>query len=140
MCGAIMWAVASFVPAASVSLPKGLRVIVAVALVAIGTVVGLLGVLAFRNARTTVNPFTPDAAALLVTTGVYGISRNPMYLGLLLVLSGWAVALANALNVAVLIGFLAYMNRFQIIPEERALATHFGEGFESYAKCVRRWL
>ena len=63
-----------------------------------------------------------------------------MYLGFLLALGGWAIFLANAVSALLLPLFVLYMNRFQIAPEERALAARFGQQFEDYRRSVRRWL
>ena len=68
------------------------------------------------------------------------MTRNPMYLGFLLVLLGWAIYLSNVLAFLLLPAFILYMNRFQIYPEEKALASLFGEEFASYKSRVRRWL
>ena len=76
----------------------------------------------------------------VVASGVYRHSRNPMYLGLLLVLSGWALYLSNAAPALLLPAFVGYMNRFQIEPEERILAAKFGAPFTDYVAAVRRWL
>jgi protein-S-isoprenylcysteine O-methyltransferase Ste14 len=76
----------------------------------------------------------------MVTSGVYGVSRNPMYVGFLLVLIGWAAFLSHALAFALLPLFVAYMNRFQIEPEERALSAKFGGQFQEYRRSVRRWV
>jgi protein-S-isoprenylcysteine O-methyltransferase Ste14 len=103
-------------------------------------VVAVAGVLEFRRARTTVNPTTPQAATSMVRSGIYRHTRNPMYLGMLLVLAGWAVWLASLAAVAVLPVFVLYLNRLQIEPEERALASRFGADFEEYRRSVRRWL
>jgi protein-S-isoprenylcysteine O-methyltransferase Ste14 len=100
----------------------------------------LAGVASFRRARTTVNPMRPDAAASLVRSGIYRFTRNPMYLGMALVLLAWGVWLANALSLALVASFVLYMNRFQIAPEERALAGLFGPDFEQYRRSVRRWI
>jgi protein-S-isoprenylcysteine O-methyltransferase Ste14 len=75
-----------------------------------------------------------------VRSGVYSFTRNPMYLGFLLVLVGWATFLSNALAFLILPAFILYMNRFQIEPEERALASLFAEEFVAYKSRVRRWL
>src|SRR4051794_22693376 len=69
---------------------------IALALFALGTGVAFAGVIAFRHMRTTVNPLTPSASSVVVSSGVYRVSRNPMYLGFLLALAGWAVYLSNA--------------------------------------------
>jgi protein-S-isoprenylcysteine O-methyltransferase Ste14 len=82
----------------------------------------------------------PGASSSLVIRGVYTLTRNPMYLGFLLVLVGWAVFLSNTLAFLLLPVFILYMNRFQITPEERALASLFGQEFVVYKSRVRRWL
>jgi protein-S-isoprenylcysteine O-methyltransferase Ste14 len=76
----------------------------------------------------------------MVTSGVYRHTRNPMYLGMLCLLGAWAAWLGNAAALLGLPAFVAYMNRFQIAPEERALAQRFGAAFDAYAARVRRWL
>jgi len=105
-----------------------------------GAVVSILGVASFRRARTTVNPMTPESATSLVTTGIYHWSRNPMYLGFLLILCGLAYYLSNALAAALLPGFVLYLTRFQIRPEEKALEARFGPEFAAYKGRVRRWI
>jgi protein-S-isoprenylcysteine O-methyltransferase Ste14 len=72
--------------------------------------------------------------------GVYRISRNPMYLGFLLALAGWAVYLSNAGAAVLVPAFVAYMTQFQIKPEERALLAKFDSEFAQYTSRVRRWL
>lgn len=105
-----------------------------------GAAVCVGGVLAFREARTTVDPTRPDMASTLVRSGVYRFTRNPMYLGFLLVLGGLAFVVANWLALAVALCFVPYMNRFQIEPEERALESLFGVEFNRFRSEVRRWL
>ena len=92
------------------------------------------------RARTTINPVKPSSASSLVITGIYRLTRNPMYLGSLFILLGWAVFLANVLAFLLLPGFVLYINRFQIIPEETALSGIFGSEFATYKANVRRWL
>lgn len=132
-----MAAIACTVPA-SIAIPG--RLIIAVAFVLMGAAVALAGVMAFRLHKTTVNPLTPDQSSTLVAIGIYRVSRNPMYLGFLLALLGWSVYLSNWASALALPVFVAYMNRFQIQPEERALTRRFGPRFVAYAKSVRRWL
>lgn len=105
-----------------------------------GVVIALLGVVAFRRAKTTVDPRYPEQATSLVIGGVYRRTRNPMYLGMLLVLLAWALYLGSGLSFVVLIGFVAYMTRFQIIPEERFMTQSFGDAYTRYQQTVRRWL
>lgn len=105
-----------------------------------GGVLDLLGVLAFYRAKTTVNPLNPAGTSAIVQNGVYRCTRNPMYLGMLLVLTGFAVYLSTPLAFLLLPLFVAYLTRFQIIPEERILQDKFGEPYRRYASRVRRWI
>jgi protein-S-isoprenylcysteine O-methyltransferase Ste14 len=109
-------------------------------LAVLGAAVALGGVLSFRRAHTTVNPLKPETSAALVSTGVYSFTRNPMYLGMALVLLAWAVYLSSAWSLLGPLLFALYITRFQIVPEERALEGLFGESFAAYRKRVRRWL
>jgi protein-S-isoprenylcysteine O-methyltransferase Ste14 len=131
-------AILAYAAPASAEVPA--RLVVALALVLAGALVAAAGVVAFRRHKTTVNPFTPDQSSSLVTMGVYRFSRNPMYLGFLLALAGWAVYLASWPAALWLPAFVLYMNRFQIQPEERALLERFGQQFVTYSKTTRRWL
>lgn len=133
-----MWLVSMVSPACQVSLPS--RHLPALVLMAAGAGVALSGVLSFARAMTTVNPLKPETATALVESGIFRITRNPMYLGLLVVLLGWAVFLANGMALLMVPGFVLYMNRFQIAPEERALLARFGNVFANYTRRVRRWL
>ena len=82
----------------------------------------------------------PETTASIVTTGIYRVTRNPMYLGLAFVLMGWATYLANLAALLLVPAFVAYMTRFQIKPEERALLAKFGLSFAEYLAAVRRWI
>ncbi|MBF8270343.1 MAG: putative protein-S-isoprenylcysteine methyltransferase-like protein [Gammaproteobacteria bacterium] len=136
--GSGMWSGAQITPLVQVG--ESVRVVIALAFVVFGLAVTLLGVIAFRRVRTTVNPLQPEAASSLVIVGVYRYTRNPMYVGLASVLVGWAVYLSAPL---VLVGpalFVLFISRFQIIPEERVLSEKFGREFAEYQQKVRRWL
>ena len=133
-----LWGVDVQCPQATLSIPW--RRPLAVVIFATGFLCGVAGVLTFLKARTTVHPGRPEHAAVLVTRDIYRITRNPMYLGLLLMLAAWAMVLANGLAMALLPGFVFCMNRLQILPEERILRKKFGAEFEAYARTVRRWL
>lgn len=138
LLGALMWVAARSVPVLGFALPAGR--LIAAGLAAAGVIIALLGVASFRRARTTVNPLRPEAASALVVSGVFRLTRNPMYLGMLLVLLGWSVLLANALALLFATVFIPLMNRLQIAPEERILAATFGPAFTAYQSAVRRWL
>ena len=138
LTAALMWLVSRVGPAFDLRLPA--RRALALGLVVAGVVVSALGVVSFRRAGTTINPIKPETAGSLVVSGIYRRTRNPMYLGFLLGLAGWAVFLSNALAFIFLPVFVLYLNRFQIRPEERALASLFGIDFAAYQSKVRRWL
>ena len=133
-----MWFL-SRLPASPEALPV-VRLLLVVGLAAVGAAFSLSGVLAFRHAKTTVNPLKPESSSSLVTTGVYKITRNPMYAGMLFLLFAWAVFLWSVWSLLGPLGFAAYMGRFQIAPEERVLAGLFGAEYAEYKARVRRWL
>lgn len=105
-----------------------------------GAYVALMGVVQFKNAQTTVNPFTPDKSSVLVTNGVYAWSRNPMYLGLLCYLLALFVFFAAPIALIGPALFKIYMDRLQIHPEERFLTQLFGEHYLNYTSKVNRWI
>jgi protein-S-isoprenylcysteine O-methyltransferase Ste14 len=116
------------------------RMTIAILFVAAGLGVILAGVLAFRHHRTTVDPLHPDRASKLVRDGIYRWTRNPMYLGMLAILCGWAIWLAHPIALAGPVLLHGWLTRFQIIPEERALRQNFAADFADYSGKVRRWL
>jgi protein-S-isoprenylcysteine O-methyltransferase Ste14 len=134
---ALMWLVSAY-PVFTMAVPW--RSIFALILCTVGFAIVLAGALTFRRARTTVNPLTPEATTTIVTWGIYRLTRNPMYLGFLFALAGWATYLSNLLAFVFLPLFVWYMNRFQIVPEERALGDKFSDAFAAYKRSVRRWL
>lgn len=138
LTGILMRLASSVMPALAFPIPA--RVALAVALAVAGFVVASVAFFSFRRVRTTVDPRKPDEATNLVAAGLYKVTRNPMYLGLLLILTGWAIFLANAMAFVFLPVFVLYLNRFQIEPEERALALKFGAQYAAYRAKVRRWL
>lgn len=133
-----MWAIAHV----SLILPWSpiLRLSAAATVAVVGVAVALGGVWSFRRARTTVNPLRPEKTAALVSTGVYSFTRNPMYVGMALVLLAWAIYLSALASLVGPVLFVAYITRFQIVPEERVLDDLFGAAFAEYKRRVRRWL
>lgn len=105
----------------------------------LAVLIGFISVVHFFSKKTTVDPTKPEKASKLVSKGLFAYSRNPMYLGLLLFLLAWGLWLGNAFNILLAAGFVSYMNRFQIIPEENALSQRFGKEYQLYLKSVRRW-
>ena len=136
--GLLMWAGSHYV--ASIDAALSVRVIAALLVLCAGVFFSLAGVVSFRRAKTTVNPLKPETASALVSSGIYLYSRNPMYVGFAMFLTAWACYLASAFLLLGVLGFVLYMNRFQIAPEERALTALFGADFLAYQAKVRRWL
>ena len=106
----------------------------------IGTYFSVSALLLFRKAKTTVNPLQPQSATSLVVSGVFSLSRNPMYVGVAFILLAWSMYLGSSWALLGVVGFVIFINQFQIAPEERAMLALFGEEFVSYSKKVRRWL
>jgi protein-S-isoprenylcysteine O-methyltransferase Ste14 len=133
-----MWLQASLTPALSFS--GAWQVLLATLLAIVGATIACAGVLAFRRAQTTVNPTSPESSSSVVSDGIYGYSRNPMYVGFFLWLLAVAALLGNVLALLWLPLFVSYINRYQIVPEERALHAHFGAEYSAYLARVRRWI
>jgi protein-S-isoprenylcysteine O-methyltransferase Ste14 len=135
---AVMWAISR--AGSPIQLPIVPQAFVAVALVVIGFAFDIAGLMAFRRARTTVNPMKPELVSSFVSSGIYRVTRNPMYVGLVFILLAWAVYLASPWSLLGLPGFMLYTGRFQIQPEERFLQDRFGDEYRAYTRRVRRWL
>lgn len=105
-----------------------------------GGVVSTAGTVSFQRAKATVNPLHPERESSVVTSGIYRYTRNPMCLGLLLVLVGGFLAQGAVIAAVGPLAFFGYISRFQIAPEERALEATFGDAYAAYRMRVRRWL
>ena len=137
LCALLMWLICGMPPLTG---RPPLLLVPALALVVLGLMVEAAGVLSFRRARTTVNPFAPERTVNIVSSGIYRLSRNPMYLGMVCLLTGWAVWLWQVQAVLGVVLFVAWITRFQIIPEERVLTQKFGTEYRQYRQRVRRWV
>jgi protein-S-isoprenylcysteine O-methyltransferase Ste14 len=138
LVAAAMAGASALVPQAAFEFPA--RPWLAALLAALGAGVALAGVVEFRRAGTTVNPLRAEAVRQVVTSGIYRVSRNPMYLGFALALTGWALWLANALALLGVPLLVVFLNRYQIAPEERLLRERFGAEYEAYLAAVRCWI
>jgi protein-S-isoprenylcysteine O-methyltransferase Ste14 len=136
--GVAMWQLARLLPQFAMSFPGDRYV--AGAFIIVGLLIDLTAVLAFFAAKTTISPLKPQNTNSLVISGLYKISRNPMYLGMLMILTGWTIWLGNPLNAVLLAGFIAYITYAQIRPEETALHEKFGADYDDYCRRVRRWI
>ena len=133
-----MWGISLVAPLLEVSTLT--RIIVALTIALAGGGFSLTGIISFLRERTTVNPMKPETTSSLVSSGIYRVTRNPMYVGLLFVLVAWAVFLSSPWALLGPLAFVLYISRFQIVPEERVLSTMFGTGYSAYKSRVRRWL
>lgn len=138
LAGALAWLASS--AAGGTTVPARIRLVAALALGVLGLACAFAGVRAVRGAGTTLNPLKPESASALVTSGIYRYTRNPMYLGMATWLLAWAAWLGSLVALVGPALFVAFMNRFQVGPEERALAQLFGAEFDAYRSRVRRWL
>jgi len=135
---AIMWLASTLTPALAVS--DLVRVMLACTAFAAGGALIVAARVSLNRAHTTWLPSRPERATALVTTGVFGVSRNPTYLGMWLVLLGWSIVLADPVALLLTTLFVLYVNRFQVAPEERALRQSMGDEYRNYEERVRRWL
>ena len=133
-----MWGAAKL--QTTIHIEPALRIGFLLALNVIALVFGAGGIIAFRIAKTTINPIQIDQASRVVTGGIYRVTRNPMYVGLTALLTTWAVWLSVPLTLFGPVFFALFIHRFQILPEERVMSTKFGKEYDEYRKRARRWL
>lgn len=138
LSGIAAWFVAHSSYAYQLTVPYAL--VIAVVLAIIGLFIAGSAIRLFGKAQTTVNPLQPTEASALVDSGIFAWTRNPMYLGLLFVLAGWATWLESSTNILILLAFIVYITEFQIKPEEAALRELFGQDYIDYCERVRRWI
>ena len=136
ICFAIAGGLATYVPILSFHTPSWLVVFEII----IGIAFLIPAVMSFIRHKTTVNPRSPSDATSLVTNGVFSISRNPMYLGMLLLLLAFVLWLGEVSALFAAVIFFISIDQFQIRSEEQSLRENFGEAFTEYAKRVPRWL
>ncbi|MEC8010226.1 MAG: isoprenylcysteine carboxylmethyltransferase family protein [Pseudomonadota bacterium] len=99
-----------------------------------------LSLLTFKKYKTTVDPLHLEKNNTLITQGIFKKTRNPIYLAFVLFLLAYFYFLGQVLNIAVILGFIIYMTRFQIIPEERFLLKRYGQEYVDYMSLTRRWI
>jgi protein-S-isoprenylcysteine O-methyltransferase Ste14 len=138
VCAGNMWFVSPVLP--TVDITHSLAWMLSLAIGGVGILVAGAGVLEFTRKKTTLDPLEPHKASALVVSGVYSLTRNPMYVGFALWLLALVIYLRSPLLVLGVVFFVMYMNRFQIASEERAMLSAFGEEWERYVSRVRRWL
>ena len=133
-----MWWLSTVTPV--ILLTNTVKTVLVTGFIFIGIFFDLAGIISFRRAKTTVNPLKPNTASTLITSGIYQVTRNPMYVGLAAFLLAWASYLGSAWGLILIPLYMAYIQRFQIAPEERALTALFKEEFTDYKAKERTWL
>ena len=138
VCAGGMWLVAKYVPEFAVDFQWSTYF--TAFLVFIGVCIDFAALAVFFRSKTTVSPIAPQKTSRLVVSGVYKFSRNPMYLGLAFILSGFGFWLENLATFLFIPVFIWYVTRYQIIPEEEILLEKFGLEYADYVSKVRRWI
>ena len=113
---------------------------IGVSFLLLGIITLITAVLSFKRQSTTVNPLQPEKASSLVISGIFKYSRNPMYLGMLLILISMTIKFNFVGGILIIFAFIAFITKFQIIPEEIVLERLFGDEFTRYKKKTRRWI
>jgi len=136
-CGVLIWQLAALF---GVETAQPLRHNMALVIAATALAIDLSALVIFLRDRTTIDPRYPHKSSSIVSGGIYCYTRNPMYLGLVLLLTAlmiWTGSLAGPL---LIIAFVLYINHFQIRPEEQHLTDRFGREYLAYKEKVRRWI
>ena len=106
----------------------------------IGVLILITPIFKFIKSNTTIDPIRFKKVNKLITTGIYSYSRNPMYLGLLIIVISTSIFYLNIFSTTTPILFYCWINKFQIKREEIFLKEKFGNEFLSYIKKTRRWI
>jgi len=114
--------------------------IIAASFFLLGIIMLITAVLSFKKRSTTVSPLQPEKASYLVVSGIFKYSRNPMYLGMLLILISMTIKFNFVGGILIIFAFITFITKFQIIPEETALEKLFGKEFTRYKKKTKRWI
>jgi len=136
-CVAAMWGLTKL--SSEFDFDFSYRKSVALVLLIVGLVIDILALTSFKKNQTTINPMQPEQSSILITSGIYKFSRNPMYLGLLLILTACVMFLGSTPFIMLPI-FIFYITRFQILPEEIILQKKFPKSYVLYKSRVRRWI
>ncbi|MAO82730.1 MAG: isoprenylcysteine carboxyl methyltransferase [Myxococcales bacterium] len=133
-----MWLVSKYSLNTNFNL-NGINILALVFLI-IAIIMIVLSINKFKKNRTTISPLRPNKTSSLITSGIYNYTRNPMYLGLLLMLISTALFIKNFISFLIIPLFVIFINKNQILPEEQILENIFGEEYRNYTKKVKRWI
>ena len=117
-----------------------LQLEISIFILSAGILIFINPVLQFIKSKTTVNPIQFEEVNKLVTSGIFKYSRNPMYLGLLMIVISSSIFYLNIYSILTPLFFYLWINRFQIKREEIFLTEKFGKEYLSYKKMTRRWI
>jgi len=134
---ALMWILSQYLPV--YTWPLNTQYI-GLGMIVLGVCIDFSSLVKFLLSKTSVNPMRPEKTQVLVTTGMYQISRNPMYFGLLLLLTGWSLYVGALSAILLIPMFILLITKIQIQPEEVILQELFGQKYLDYKKNVRRWI
>ena len=109
-------------------------------ILSLGILVFINPVLKFIKSKTTINPIQFEETNILVTSGIFKYSRNPMYLGMLMIILSTSIFYLNIYSILTPLLFIIWINKFQIKREEEFLTEKFGDEYLSYKKKTRRWI
>lgn len=113
---------------------------VGIVLIVFAVSLDIWSLILFLKQKTTPNPMRPENTSEIVSNGLYKISRNPMYVGLLTILTGFAIWMGSLMPFIMLPLFFWIITEMQIKPEEKYLEDKFGDTYLDYKSKVRRWL
>ena len=117
-----------------------LQNLISIFILSMGILILLNPVLKFKKSKTTINPIKFKKVNKLVTSGIYKYSRNPMYLGLLMIVISSSIFYLNIYSILTPLFFYVWINRFQIKREEIFLTEKFGKEYLLYMTRTRRWI
>lgn len=134
----LAWLFQRYIPIIEFTFPFKLYACIAIFL--LGTFLAAHSVFGFLRAKTTINPFALKETNSLVTSGLYRYTRNPMYLGMALIIASAVLFFGALSGIFPLIFFVVALNRLQIMPEEKVLEGIFGAEYATFKSRVRRWV
>ena len=117
-----------------------LQLEISIFILSAGILIFVNPVLQFIKSKTTVNPIQFEEVNKLVTSGIFKYSRNPMYLGMLMIVLSTSIFYLNIYSILTPLLFILWINKFQIKREEEFLIEKFGDEYLSYKKKTRRWI